>query len=79
MADRVIIMSQDEYDDVLHGLDGLPFDVNRQEASNGKFVRSVITVSKKQLEDALKAREFEQVKPQDGSNINFGAKVEWKD
>lgn len=79
MADRVIIMSQDEYDDVLHGLDGLPFDVNRQDASNGKFVRSVITVSKKQLEDALKAREFEQVKPQDGSNINFAAKVEWKD
>ena len=75
MADRVIIMSQDEYD----GLDGLPFDVNRQEASNGKFVRSVITVSKKQLEDALKAREFEQVKPQDGSDINFEAKVEWKD
>lgn len=79
MADRVIIMSQDEYDDVLHGLDGLTFDVNRQEASNGKFVRSVITVSKKQLEDALKAREFEQVKPQDGSDINFEAKVEWKD
>lgn len=79
MADRVIIMSQDEYDDVLHGLDGLPFSIDRQEASNGKFVRSIITVSKKQLEDALKAREFEQMKPQDGSDINFGAKVEWED
>ncbi|MCO6542116.1 MAG: hypothetical protein J6573_07435 [Lactobacillus sp.] len=79
MADRVIVMSEEEYDDVIHGLDGLPFDVKRTNASNGKFVRSVITVSKSELEAALKTREFEQVRPEDGSDFNFGAQVEWRE
>lgn len=79
MAERVVIMGADEYDDFLRGLNELPFDVDRRKASNGKFIRTKITVSKKQLSDALKAREYTLVKPDDGSDINFKCVVEYED
>lgn len=72
-------MSQDEYDEAMQGLDGIPFTTNRTEASNGKFIRSTITISKSSLESALKAREFELVKPEDGSKINWDAAIVWTD
>lgn len=76
---KVIIMSQDEYDEAMQGLDGIPFTTDRTEASNGKFIRSTITISKSALEGALKAREFELVKPEDGSKINWDAAIVWTD
>lgn len=79
MSERVVVMSEEEYDDALRGLDGLPFDVERSNASNGKFIRTVITVSKSKLEAALKARDFDDIKPDDGSEINYGATVVWDD
>jgi hypothetical protein len=72
-------MSQDEYDEAMQGLDGIPFTTDRTEASNGKFIRSTITISKSALESALKAREFELVKPEDGSKINWDAAIVWTD
>lgn len=72
-------MSQDEYDEAMQGLDGIPFTTDRTEASNGKFIRSTITISKSSLESALKAREFELVKPEDGSKINWDAAIVWTD
>lgn len=72
-------MSQDEYDEAMQGLDGIPFTTDRTEASNGKFIRSTITISKSSLESALKAREFELVKPEDGSKINWDATIVWTD
>lgn len=76
---KVILMSQDEYDEAMQGLDGIPFTTDRTEASNGKFIRSTITISKSSLESALKAREFELVKPEDGSKINWDAAIVWTD
>lgn len=76
---KVIVMSEDEYDQVMQGLDGIPFKTDRTEASNGKFIRSTITISKSSLESALKAREFELVKPEDGSKINWDAAIVWTD
>lgn len=76
---KVIVMSEDEYDTAMQGLDGIPFKTDRAEASNGKFIRSTITVSKSALEDALKAREFALVKPEDGSKINWDAAIVWTD
>lgn len=76
---KVILMSQDEYDEAMQGLDGIPFTTDRTEASNGKFIRSTITISKSALESALKAREFELVKPEDGSKINWDAAIVWTD
>lgn len=79
MSRRVVVMSEEEYDDAMSGLDNIPFDVERTNASNGKFIRTVITVSKSKLEAALKARDFDDVKPDDGSEINYGATVVWND
>ena len=76
---KVILMSQDEYDEAMQGLDGIPFTTDRTEASNGKFIRSTITISKSSLESALKAREFELVNPEDGSKINWDAAIVWTD
>ncbi|WP_334351642.1 hypothetical protein [Companilactobacillus sp. HBUAS56257] len=76
---KVILMSQDEYDQAMQGLDGIPFKTDRTEASNGKFIRSTITISKSSLESALKAREFKLVKPEDGSKINWDAAIVWTD
>ncbi|KRK93618.1 hypothetical protein [Companilactobacillus futsaii] len=76
---KVIVMSEDEYDQAMQGLDGIPFKTDRTEASNGKFIRSTITIHKSDLEAALKAREYELVKPDDGSDINWSASIVWKD
>ncbi|WP_125711758.1 hypothetical protein [Companilactobacillus kedongensis] len=79
MADRVVIMSEDEYDMAMQGLDGIPFTTDRDEASDGKFIRSTITVSKSALENALRVREYKHVSPADGSRINWDANIVWTD
>lgn len=76
---KVIVMSEDEYDQAMQGLDGIPFTTDRTEASNGKFIRSTITISKSSLEEALRAREYELIKPEDGSKINWDAAIVWTD
>lgn len=76
---KVIVMSEDEYDQAMQGLDGIPFTTDRTEASNGKFIRSTITISKTALEEALRAREYELVKPEDGSKINWDTAIVWTD
>lgn len=76
---KVILMSEDEYDQTMQGLDGIPFTTDRAEASNGKFIRSTINISKSALEEALRTREYELVKPEDGSKINWDANIVWTD
>lgn len=79
MADRVVMMSQDEYDEIINGVSGLPFEVNRTVGSNGQFVRTVIEVSKSKMEQALQASDYTEVAPTDGSPINYACNVKWID
>ena len=46
LAQRVVLMDEREFDEVMKGLDALPFEVSHTTASNGKYVSSLITISK---------------------------------
>ena len=50
MAQRVVLMDEREFDEVMKGLDALPFEVSHTTASNGKYVSSLITISKSKVE-----------------------------
>ena len=76
MAERVVLMREEEFDEILQGLDALPFDVRHTIASNGKFISSVITVSKSKVEASLKAMDYNQLKDKD---VTYRAYVNWVD
>lgn len=76
MAERVVLMREEEFDEILQGLDALPFDIKHTTASNGKFVSSVITVSKSKVEASLKAMDYNQLKDKD---VTYRACVNWVD
>lgn len=76
MAERVVLMREDEFDEILQGLDALPFDVTHTSASNGKFISSVITISKSKVEASLKAMDYNQLKDKD---VTYRAYVNWVD
>lgn len=76
MAERVVLMREEEFDEILQGLDALPFDVNHTIASNGKFISSVITISKSKVEASLKAMDYNQLKDKD---VTYRAYVNWVD
>lgn len=76
MAQRVVLMDEREFDEVMKGLDALPFEVDHTTASNGKYVNSLITISKSKVEESLKAMDYSQLKGQD---INYHARVKWVD
>ena len=58
-------MDEREFDEVMKGLDALPFEVN-----------ALITVSKSKVEESLKAMDYNQLK---GKDINYHATVKWVD
>ena len=70
-------MDEREFDEVMKGLDALPFEVDHMTASNGKYVNALITVSKSKVEESLKAMDYNQLK--DGNDINYHARVKWVD
>lgn len=70
-------MDEREFDEVMKGLDALPFEVEHTTASNGKYVNALITVSKSKVEESLKAMDYNQLK--DGKDINYHARVKWID
>lgn len=70
-------MDEREFDEVMKGLDALPFEVEHTTASNGKYVNALITVSKSKVEESLKAMDYNQLK--DGKDINYHARVKWVD
>lgn len=70
-------MYEREFDEVMKGLDALPFEVEHTTASNGKYVNALITVSKSKVEESLKAMDYNQLK--DGKDINYHARVKWVD
>lgn len=76
MAQRVVLMREEEFDEILQGLDALPFEVAHTTASNGKYVNSLITISKSKVEESLKAMDYSQLK---GKDINYHARVKWVD
>lgn len=76
MAQRVVLMDEKEFDEVMKGLDALPFEVSHTTASNGKYVNSLITISKSKVEESLKAMDYSQLK---GKDINYHARVKWVD
>ena len=76
MAQRVVLMDEKEFDEVMKGLDALPFEVSHTTASNGKYVNSLITISKSKVEESLKAMDYSQLK---GKDINYNARVKWVD
>ncbi|RGM22770.1 hypothetical protein DXC22_09085 [Ligilactobacillus salivarius] len=76
MAQRVVLMDEREFDEVMKGLDALPFEVAHTTASNGKYVNSLITISKSKVEESLKAMDYSQLK---GKDINYHARVKWVD
>ena len=76
MAERVVLMREEEFDEILQGLDALPFEVQHTTASNGKFVSSVITISKSKVEASLKAMDYNQLKDKD---VTYRACVNWVD
>lgn len=76
LAQRVVLMDEREFDEVMKGLDALPFEVDHATASNGKYVNALITVSKSKVEESLKAMDYNQLK---GKDINYHATVKWLD
>lgn len=74
MAERVVLMSQDEFDSVMKGLDALPFESEHITGSNGKFVRATIVVSKSKLEESLKAMDYAALQD---DTINYSCVVKW--
>ena len=75
-------MDEREFDEVMKGLDALPFEVAHTTASNGKYVtgdityNALITISKSKVEESLKAMDYSQLKDKD---INYHATVKWVD
>ena len=67
MAQRVVLMNEREFDEVMKGLDALPFEVNHTTASNGKYVNALITVSKSKVEESLKAMDYNQLRVEEGN------------
>lgn len=76
LAQRVVLMDEKEFDEVMKGLDALPFEVDHATASNGKYVSALITISKSKVEESLKAMDYSQLKDKD---INYHATVKWVD
>ena len=76
MAQRVVLMDEREFDEVMKGLDALPFEVDHATASNGKYVNALITVSKSKVEESLRAMDYSQLGDKD---INYHATVKWVD
>ena len=76
MAQRVVLMDEKAFDEVMKGLDTLPFEVSHTTASNGKYVNALIAVSKSKVEESLKAMDYNKLK---GKDINYHATVKWVD